>query len=102
MTDSRWFERLSATGTLRFLPLAQARATDMKRIHGTDERAGVEHFRGALCTARRVMQLFAGPEGASAEAAGARGAGGAAAAPGAAGAAANGTGACAAAGHAEL
>jgi hypothetical protein len=65
MTDSRWFERLSATGTLRFLPLAQSRATDLRRMHGTDERASVDYFRGALCTTRRVMQLMAGPEGAA-------------------------------------
>jgi len=48
---------------MRFLPIALARAGDLHRIHGTDERLSLVNYRGALCTTLRVMELMCGGGG---------------------------------------
>ena len=42
---------------LRFVP-RPTRDDDARRVHGTDERASVDGFKGSLCTTRLVLQLF--------------------------------------------
>ena len=77
MTDSRHYSRLSSGGALRFCAAGQRRDADLGRIHGTDERQRVEHFRGGLCTTRRTLQLLGAAAGGAAGpgAAGGRGRG---------------------------
>ena len=73
MTDSRHYLALSAHGALRHTPLGQSRSGgDVGRIHGTDERAALVHFHRAMCTTRRVLQLFGDGSGTASDGAGAR------------------------------
>jgi acetylornithine deacetylase/succinyl-diaminopimelate desuccinylase-like protein len=58
VTDSRHYGSLTVHGCMRFMPLGQSAATDVTRIHSTDERTSVDYYRGQLCTTRRVLQLL--------------------------------------------
>jgi hypothetical protein len=64
VTDSRHYGQLSAA-TLRFTPYALTRKTDVARVHGTNERSSLSHFRGALCTTKRLTVLLGGGGGGS-------------------------------------
>lgn len=89
MTDSRHYDALSASGALRFNAVAMSRrAGDVGRVHGTDERVGVEALRGALCTTRRALRLFGGREGGGDGGSAGRGSGGSGGSSSGAGAAA--------------
>ncbi len=59
ITDSRWFVPL-ADDVYRFFPLTVTQ-DDLKRIHSTDERIGVEDYARAVRFYARLMLNAAGP-----------------------------------------
>lgn len=63
-TDSGNYVGLNSGNVLRFVPRATSGA-DSHRAHGTDERLGLDSFRGALCTFEHGLQAMdsAGTEG---------------------------------------
>lgn len=54
-TDSKHFAALSKEGVLRFTPVKML-LTDIKRVHGTDERTKVEYFYRAICFYRQMIE----------------------------------------------
>jgi carboxypeptidase PM20D1 len=53
VTDARYFSGLS-DNIFRFLPLRLS-ATDLKRMHGIDERIAVENYENAIRTYRELL-----------------------------------------------
>lgn len=57
MTDSRHYAPIASGRVFRFAPFAIDRAAgDLKRVHGVDERLGVENY-VQVCGGGRVWQL---------------------------------------------
>lgn len=61
-TDSKHYANLTHHGAMRHLPTSSS-MSDIKRVHGTDERSSVEDFRKALCVYRMGLQLFGDLQG---------------------------------------
>jgi carboxypeptidase PM20D1 len=57
-TDSRYFANLTGN-TFRFLPL-RVTATDLKRMHGANERISVRNYENAIRTYRQMLMDLAG------------------------------------------
>ena len=61
-TDTKHYQKLTST-VFRFIPV-KIHAEDLARVHGTDERVGVENYAGAVrFYAQFVRNAAGGPEG---------------------------------------
>lgn len=61
-TDTKHYQKLTSN-VLRFIPV-KIQAEDLERVHGTDERVGVETYAGAVrFYAQFVRNAAGGPEG---------------------------------------